>query len=98
MTDATDPKDAPDAPAEPGFLAGLSSDNATLLLAAAQELELDPSVIGVDSERGGFIAPAEVIAKAGGDGKDNQSKRSKTSGADETAGPSAPEDSKQAKE
>lgn len=87
-----------DAPAEPGFLAGLSSDNATLLLAAAQELELDPSVVGVDSDRGGFTAPAEVIAKVGGDGKDDQSKRSKTSGAAETDGPPAPEDSKQSKE
>lgn len=46
------------------FLSGTSQDNAILLLAAAEELGLDPSVVQVDSYRGGFTAPAEVVKKA----------------------------------
>ena len=87
-----------DVPAEPGFYPGLTRDNATLLLAAAQELGLDQSVVGVDQGRGGFTAPAEVIAKVEGDGNGDQGEHSKTSGADETASPTASEDSNQEKE
>lgn len=42
---------------------GLSADNATLLLAAAEDLGLDPSVVKVS--QGQFIAPTEVVEKAG---------------------------------
>lgn len=42
---------------------GLSADNATLLLAAAEDLGLNPSVVTVSS--GQFIAPTEVVKKAG---------------------------------
>jgi hypothetical protein len=41
----------------------LSSDNATLLLAAVEELELDPSVVKVVD--GFLVAPANVVEKAG---------------------------------
>lgn len=46
------------------FLGGVSQDHAILLLAAAEELGLDAAVVQVDSYRGGFTAPAEVIKKA----------------------------------
>ena len=46
------------------FLSGITEDNAVLLLAAAEEQGLDQSVVVVDNARGGFTAPAEVIAKA----------------------------------
>lgn len=46
------------------FLEGVNEDNAVLLLAAAEEQGLDPSVVQVDAFRGGFSAPAEVVAAA----------------------------------
>jgi hypothetical protein len=67
-TEPTEP--ASDEPAEsdgsddPTFLAGVTEENAVLLLAAAEEEGLDPSVVVVDSTRGGFIAPEEVVSKA----------------------------------
>jgi len=42
--------------------AGEASDRATLLLAAAEELGLDPSV--VQTYEGGFLVPQEVHDKA----------------------------------
>lgn len=42
---------------------GLTQDNAILLLAAAEELELDAGV--VRTTRTGFVAPQEVADKAG---------------------------------
>jgi hypothetical protein len=49
---------------DPTFVAGLTEENAVLLLAAAEEEGLDAAVVVVDSTRGGFIAPAEVVSKA----------------------------------
>lgn len=46
------------------FLAGITRDNATLLLAAAEELGLDSDVVTVDHDRGGFSAPAAVVKRA----------------------------------
>lgn len=46
-----------------------NKDNATLLLAAAEELDLDPGVVTVD---GGYLsAPARVVEKAGVDTVDD---------------------------
>lgn len=42
---------------------GLTSDNAILLLAAAEELKLSPSV--VRTTEGHFLAPQAVVDKAG---------------------------------
>jgi hypothetical protein len=44
---------------------GQSHDNAVLLLEAAQQLDLDPSV--VRTTEGGFLVPKEVADKAGFD-------------------------------
>lgn len=46
------------------FLEGVTEENAVLLLAAAEEQGLDQSVVRVDSVRGGYTAPAEVVAAA----------------------------------
>lgn len=47
----------------------INHDNAVLLLAAAQELGLDPSVVATTSD-GTFNVPQEVVDKAGlGEGK-----------------------------
>lgn len=47
------------------FVGGLSSDNAVLLLAAAEELGLDQSVVRTSTDgEGGFYAPPEVVKKA----------------------------------
>lgn len=43
---------------------GLTQDNAVLLLAAAEELGLHPSVVTVDHSEGAFVAPSEVVDKA----------------------------------
>lgn len=43
---------------------GLTQDNAVLLLAAAEELGLHPSVVQVDHSEGAFVAPSEVVEKA----------------------------------
>lgn len=43
---------------------GLTYENSTLLLAAAEELGLDPSVVTVDSANGEFVVPDEVAEKA----------------------------------
>lgn len=43
---------------------GLTSDNAILLLAAAEELKLSPSVVRTTTE-GYFLAPQAVVDKAG---------------------------------
>lgn len=45
---------------------GVTSDNATLLLAAAEELGMDASVVRTTTT-GYFTVPAEVAAKAGFD-------------------------------
>lgn len=50
---------------ESKLVPGLTSDNATYLLAAAEELGLDPGVVQVDHSAGGFTAPAEVVDRAG---------------------------------
>jgi len=42
---------------------GLSRDNAVLLLAAVEELELDPSVVRTTTK--GFVAPKKVVDHAG---------------------------------
>jgi hypothetical protein len=42
----------------------INSDNAILLLAAAQELGLDPGVVATTSD-GVFSVPQEVVEKAG---------------------------------
>lgn len=43
-----------------------ATDTAVLLLAAVEEMDLDPSVVKVDQERYGFFeAPADVVKKAG---------------------------------
>lgn len=44
---------------------GKASDNATLLLSAAEELDLDQSVVRTTS--GAFVVPKEVADKAGVD-------------------------------
>ena len=41
----------------------ISTDNAVLLLAAAEELNLEASVVKVENNE--FVVPAEVAAKAG---------------------------------
>lgn len=56
------------------FLAGINADNATLLLAAAEEAGLDQSVVQVDNYRGGFTAPAEVVRRAKDQGNDDSDK------------------------
>lgn len=62
----------PDTDDDSTFVAGLTEENAVLLLAAAEEAGLDPSVVVVDSTRGGFTAPEEVVSKAkSGDTADN---------------------------
>jgi hypothetical protein len=62
----------PDTEDDPTFVAGVTQDNAVLLLAAAEEAGLDPSVVVVDTTRGGFTAPEEVVSKAkSGDTADN---------------------------
>ena len=43
----------------------ISGDNATLLLAAAEELNLEASVVKVENNQ--FVVPAEVAEKAGVD-------------------------------
>jgi hypothetical protein len=68
----TEPDSEPDTEDDPTFVAGVTEDNAVLLLAAAEEAGLDPSVVVVDSTRGGFTAPEEVVSKAkSGDTADN---------------------------
>lgn len=47
------------------FKHGETGDQAVLLLAAAEELGLDPNVISTTT--GGFVAPQEVVDKAFGD-------------------------------
>lgn len=50
---------------EDEFVEGLSSDNAVLLLAAAEELGLDQNVVRTSTDgAGGFYAPPEVVKKA----------------------------------
>ena len=44
---------------------GLSKDNAILLLAAAEELDLDPAVVATSEDA--FMVPPEVAEKAGFD-------------------------------
>ena len=48
---------------------GLTSENATLLLAAAEELDLDAGVVATTSF-GHFLVPQDVAEKAGVDYKD----------------------------
>jgi hypothetical protein len=68
----TEPDSEPDTEDDPTFVAGVTQDNAVLLLAAAEEAGLDPSVVVVDTTRGGFTAPEEVVSKAkSGDTADN---------------------------
>lgn len=43
---------------------GLTAENAVLLLAAAEELDLDPSVVQTTTDNV-FLVPAEVAEKAG---------------------------------
>ena len=54
------------------FHAGINEDNAVLLLAAAEEAGLDQRVVTVNYDRGGFNAPAEVIAKVKSANKDEE--------------------------
>lgn len=42
-----------------------AEDTAVLLLAAAEALDLDPSVVTVSPADGAFVAPEEVVKKAG---------------------------------
>jgi len=49
--------------AENVLVKDVSPDNATLLLAAAEELGLDQSVVATSGD--GFVVPAEVAQKAG---------------------------------
>jgi hypothetical protein len=42
-----------------------ASDTATLLLGAAEDLELDPGVVRNQPDDGGFRVPEEVADKAG---------------------------------
>lgn len=44
---------------------GLTEDNAVLLLAAAEELGLDPRTVVVSPSEGAFVVPSEVADKAG---------------------------------
>lgn len=87
---------------DPTFAPGLTQDTATLLLAAAQELGLDASVVVADPGRGGFTAPTEVVAKATsgqeGESSPRATRRPKTSGTAETRTPAVPEDTTQTKE
>lgn len=50
---------------------GLTSDNATLLLAAAEELGLEPEVVRTSED--GFVVPQEVHDKAFGKAKATKS-------------------------
>ena len=45
------------------FVAGLDSDTAQQLLAAAEKAGLDPSVVRVSSADGGFVVPEELAPK-----------------------------------
>jgi len=55
------------------FLAGITEENAVLLLAAAEEAGLDQGVVTVNHDKGGFNAPAEVISAAkSGDKSENK--------------------------
>jgi hypothetical protein len=67
-------EDSEAAPAEEGetFYAGINEDNAVLLLAAAEEAGLDQRVVTVNYDRGGFNAPAEVVAKVKSANKDEE--------------------------
>ena len=51
----------------------INHDNAVLLLAAAQELDLPPGVVATTSD-GYFTVPQEVVDKAGLGGKSSPSK------------------------
>jgi len=70
-------EDSEAAPAEEGetFYAGINEDNAVLLLAAAEEAGLDQRVVTVNYDRGGFNAPAEVVAKVKSANKDEEEAR-----------------------
>lgn len=66
-------KDVTQSDEDETFLAGISQDNAVLLLAAAEEAGLDQGVVTVNHDKGGFNAPADVIAKAkSGDKSENK--------------------------
>lgn len=64
QTSEPEPQPEPEPSEDDTFLSGITEDNAVLLLAAAEEQGLPQSVVVVDQARGGFTAPAEVIAKA----------------------------------
>lgn len=55
------------------FVGGRSADTAVLLLAAAEELGLDPSVVRTTSD--GYLVPAEVAKKVGGDSEEKPARR-----------------------
>lgn len=44
------------------FVAGLDSDTAQKLLAAAEKAGLDPSVVRAAPGDGGFVVPAELVS------------------------------------
>jgi 2-keto-3-deoxy-L-rhamnonate aldolase RhmA len=71
----------------------LSKDNAVLLLAAAEELELDPGVVRTTSDNV-FIVPSDVAKKAGvkeaDDGDDRQAEIAKAVEAVEQSQSEAP--------
>ncbi len=60
------------------FLAGVTPDNATLLLAAAEEFGLDARVVQVDYSRGGFTAPAKVVKRASSGDEKGESESDKS--------------------
>lgn len=67
---------------EVGFELDADQDNATLLLAAAEELDLPPSVVTTSST--GFLAPKEVVDKAFGN-QDEKKASAKKAPAKKTA-------------
>jgi hypothetical protein len=62
-----EPDQQDEAEDDPNFMAGLTTDNAVLLLAAAEDQGVDPWLVRTDTYRSGYVAPEEVVsaAKAG---------------------------------
>jgi trigger factor len=67
------------------YISGQNADNAVLLLAAAEELEQDASVVATVD--GGFSVPVDVAAKAGfdEDGRPKRAAAKKAAAAPDTA-------------
>lgn len=75
-------------------IAGLTSDNATLLLAAAEKMGLDPSVVRTSPTDGGFYVPADVAKEAGFDAEGKPAKKAAKDAAKAAEADQSPEPEK----